>query len=103
MTLSFSVQLIRSPVMNARLGTIMLWLSPLVIVVARMLIRSTLPVMSDDRDDVANADRPLQQQDDAADEVRDDLLKAETEPDAEGRQHHADLLETEVDRREPRQ
>ena len=33
--------------MNARLGTMMLWLSPLMIVVARMLIRSTLPVMSE--------------------------------------------------------
>ena len=31
--------------MNSRLGTIMLWLSPLMIVVARMLIRSTLPVV----------------------------------------------------------
>ena len=33
----------RSPVMNARLGTMMLWLSPLTIVVARMWMRSTLP------------------------------------------------------------
>ena len=31
--------------MNSRFGTIMLWLSPLMIVVARMLIRSTLPVV----------------------------------------------------------
>ena len=43
--LSLSVQLTRLPVMNSRLGTIMLWLSPLMIVVARMLMRSTLPVV----------------------------------------------------------
>ena len=53
-----------------------------------------------DGDDVADPDRPLQQQDDPADEVRDDLLEPEAEPDAERREHHADLLQTQVDRRQ---
>ena len=92
MILSLCVQFTRLPVMNSRLGTIMLWLSPLMIVVARMLIRSTLPVIAGDGDDVADADRPLQQQDDAADEVRDDLLEAEPQADAERGQDHADPL-----------
>ena len=50
-----------------------------------------------DRDDVADADRPLEQQDDAADEVGDDLLEAEPEADAQGREDHADLGGPEVD------
>ena len=86
--------------MNSRFGTIMLWLSALTIVVARMLIRSTLPGAARDRDDVADADRPLQEQDDAADEVGHDLLKSEPQPDAQGRENHADLGQVEMDRTE---
>ena len=83
--------------MNSRLGTIMLWLSELTIVVARMLMRSTLPGGARDRHDVADADRPFQEQDDAADEVGDDLLEAEPQPDAQGRQDDADLGQVEMD------
>ncbi len=88
--------------MNSRLGTIMLWLSELMIVVARMLMRSTFPVVARDRHDVADADRPLQEQDDAANEVGDDLLQPEPQPDAQGRQDHADLGQVEVNRRRAR-
>ena len=49
-----------------------------------------------DGDDVADPDRPFQQQDDAADEVGDDLLEAEAEAHAQGRQDHADLRSAEV-------
>ena len=56
---------------------------------------------------VADPDRPLEQEDDAADEVGDDLLEAEAEPHAEGRHDHPDLGHAQVngpqgrDRRDP--
>ena len=78
----------------------MLWLSPLMIVVARMLMRSTLPVVARHRHHVADADGPFQEQDDPANEVGDDFLQPKPEPDAEGRQDHADLGEVQVNGRQ---
>ena len=70
--------------MNSLLGTISSLRSQLVIVVARMRIRETTPVDVADRDDVADADRPLEQDDDAGDEVGEDLLQPEAQADAHG-------------------
>ena len=50
-----------------------------------------------DGDDVADADGTFEQKNDSADEVGDDLLQAEAETDAQGREDDADLGEVQVD------
>ena len=49
-----------------------------------------------DGDDVADSDGPFQKQDDAADEIGDDFLKAEAEADAQGGENDTDLGEVDV-------
>ena len=67
--------------MNSLFGTISSLRSPSTIVVARLRMRLTVPGDVADRDRVADADRPLEQDDQARDEVGEDLLQAEAEAD----------------------
>ena len=67
------------------------------IVVARMRMRLTTPVLSPRRDHVADADRALEQQDDAGDEVREDFLQAESEADAHRGDEPLDLAQSNPD------
>ena len=60
-----------------------------------------LAVHAGNRHDVAHPDRSFQQQNDTANEAGYDFLETEAETHAERGEHDADLVEPEVDCREP--
>ena len=101
MILSLCVQFTRLPVMNSRLGMIMLWLSPLMIVVARMLMRSILPVI--DATVTTSPTRIGRSSSRMIPLTKFDTIscKPKPSPDAQRGQDHADLVQPQVDRREP--
>ena len=97
------VQLPTAELMNSELGTITVWRWKVSISVARTLIFLTMPGIGAGDHPVADLERPLGEQDQAGDEVGDDVLQAEADAERQAAGDQREVRQVDAGRRNAEQ